>query len=373
MARDFYEVLGVGRDAGPEEVQEAYRRLARRYHPDVNRDPGAEDRFKEVNEAYSVLSDPRTRARYDRFGADFRRIPEAADDWTGGERVTPGAGTGPGPGRPRAGGPRVRTGGFGGPRGFEGVDFEDLIDSVFGAGGARGPVRGADQEAELPLTVEDAYHGGRRAITLAGPSGERAYTVDVPRGVTDGQRIRLRGEGGRGGGNAPAGDLYLRVRVRPHPRYRLDGRDIHLDLPVTPWEGALGAVVPVPTPGGTAKVTVPAGSSTGRRLRLRGEGMPARRGGRAGDLYAEIRVMVPPRPTEKERALLRELAAVSSFDPRRQDGARQDGPKQHGPKRHGTGRDGAGQSGATQEGPGHGRAGRGRGGPGRHNGTGRPR
>ncbi|MET7390350.1 J domain-containing protein [Streptomyces sp. NPDC005529] len=312
MARDFYEVLGVPRDADRDEIQRAYRNLARKYHPDVNKDPGAEDRFKEINEAFSVLSDPEQRARYDRFGEDFRKVPE---DWE--ERVGAGAGGGGFRWSSAAGGPRTRysTTGFG-DEGAEGVDFEDLFGSFFGGTG-RMRVPGADQEAELPLTVEEAYRGGRRTITLAGPSGQRRYDVEVPPGVTDGQRIRLAGEGGRGSSDAPAGDLYLRVRIQPHPQFRLDGRDVHVHLPVAPWEAALGATVPVPTPSGaTAKVTVPAGSSSGRRLRLRGEGMPAPRGAN-GDLYAELRVMVPPRLGDRERELFEELAAVSSFDPRR--------------------------------------------------------
>lgn len=208
---------------------------------------------------------------------------------------------------------RYSTAGFEG----EGVDVEDLFGSLFGGAG-RMRVPGADQEAELPLTVEEAYRGGRRTVTLAGPAGQRRYQVDVPPGTTDGQRIRLAGEGGRGSGDdAPAGDLYLRVRIRPHPEFRLYGRDVHVTLPVTPWEAALGATVPVPTPSGaTAKVTVPAGSSSGRRLRLRGEGMPGPRGAN-GDLYAELRIMVPPRLSDRERELLEELASVSSFDPRR--------------------------------------------------------
>jgi len=308
MARDFYEVLGVPRTADRDEIQRAYRTLARRYHPDVNKDPQAEERFKEINEAFSVLSDPEQRARYDRFGEDFRKIPE---DWD--ERVAAGAGSGSR--WTTGGGPRVRysTAGFGG----EGVDVEDLFGSLFGGAG-RMRVPGADQEAELPLTVEEAYRGGRRTVTLAGPAGQRRYEVDVPPGTTDGQRIRLAGEGGRrSGGDAPAGDLYLRVRIQPHPEFRLDGRDVHVRLPVTPWEAALGATVPVLTPSGaTAKVTVPAGSSSGRRLRLRGEGMPNPRGAN-GDLYAELRIMVPPRLSDRERELLEELAAVSSFDPRR--------------------------------------------------------
>lgn len=314
MARDFYEVLGVARTADRDELQRAYRKLARKYHPDVNKDPQAEERFKEINEAYSVLSDPEQRARYDRFGEDFRKVPE---DWE--ERVAAGAGAGSGNGfrwsTGAGGGPRVQysTAGFGG----EGVDVEDLFGSLFGGAG-RMRVPGADQEAELPLTVEEAYRGGRRTVTLAGPAGQRRYQVDVPPGTIDGQRIRLAGEGGRGSGDdAPAGDLYLRVRIQPHPEFRLDGRDVHVTLPVTPWEAALGATVPVRTPSGaTAKVTVPAGSSSGRRLRLRGEGMPGPRGAN-GDLYAELRIMVPPRLSKRERELLEELAAVSSFDPRR--------------------------------------------------------
>ncbi|WP_405521687.1 J domain-containing protein [Streptomyces canus] len=313
MARDFYEVLGVPRTADRDEIQRAYRTLARRYHPDVNKDPQAEERFKEINEAFSVLSDPEQRARYDRFGEDFRKIPE---DWE--ERVAAGAGAGAGAGSgfrwSTGGGPRVRYATSG--SGAEGIDVDDLFGSFFGGAG-RMRVPGADQEAELPLTVEEAYRGGRRTVTLAGPDGQRRYEVDVPPGVTDGRRIRLAGEGGRGSGDGSAGDLYLRVRIQPHPQFRLEGRDVYVQLPVTPWEAALGATVPVPTPSGaTAKVTVPAGSSSGRRLRLRGEGMPGPRDAN-GDLYAELRIMVPPRLSDRERELLEELAAVSSFDPRR--------------------------------------------------------
>ncbi|MFE7775282.1 DnaJ C-terminal domain-containing protein [Streptomyces sp. NPDC057445] len=318
MARDYYDVLGVQRDASPEEIQQAFRKLARKHHPDINKDPEAEERFKELNEAYGVLSDPGTRARYDRWGEDFRQIPEDYD-----ERVAAGAGARGGgwsgwtTGYGRGGGGGVRQGTDHGD-GFDGsgVDFEDLFGGIFGRGAARGPVPGADQEAEIQLTVQEAYRGGRRSVTLAGPDGQRTYDVRIPSGVTDGQRIRLAGEGGQGSGQAPRGDLYLRVRIKPDSRFRLEGRDIHVVLPVTPWEAALGASVPLPTPGGTAKVTVPAGSSSGRRLRLRGEGMPSPRGP-AGDLYAEVRIMVPPKPTDRERELFEELAAVSTFDPRK--------------------------------------------------------
>lgn len=321
MARDYYEVLGVPRNADADELQQAYRRLARDNHPDINRDPAAEERFKEVNEAYHVLSDPQQRARYDRFGEDFRQVPE---DWD--QRVRAGgARAGAGAGRPGRGGRTVYTsdgdfvdfGDFGGGGDFGGVggiDLEDLLGGMFG--GRAGPISGADQEAELPLSVEEAYRGGRRPITLEGTAGPRTYTVTIPPGVTDGQRIRLAGEGGQGRGSGAAGDLYLVVRILPHPRFRVDGRDIAVSLPLAPWEAALGATVPVTTPGGETKVTVPAGSSTGRRLRLRGEGMPNPRGV-PGDLYAEVKIMVPQRPTPRERELFAELAETSTFDPRR--------------------------------------------------------
>jgi curved DNA-binding protein len=329
MARDYYEVLGVPRSADNDELQRAFRRLARENHPDINRDPAAEERFKEINEAYHVLSDPEMRKRYDRFGENFRQVP---DDWeqrvgAGGFRGGPsGFRGGPsgfrgargGSGGPSRDGRTVYStddfGDFGGVGGAGGIDLEDLLGGMFGRGRG-GPVAGADQEAELPLTVEEAYRGGRRQITLNGPDGPRRYTVTVPKGVTDGQRIRLAGEGGRGRGSGSPGDLYLIARILPHPRFRLQGRDVTVDLPLTPWEAALGATVRVTTPGGESKVTVPAGSSTGRRLRLRGEGMPNPKG-TPGDLYAEVKIMVPPRLTPRERELFSALAEESRFDPR---------------------------------------------------------
>jgi curved DNA-binding protein len=320
-ARDFYEILGVPRNAGQDEIQRAYRKLARKYHPDVNKAPDAEDRFKEASEAYAVLSDPEQRKRYDAFGEDFRRVPPDVDPETWARAR---AGTG---GRARAG---AGTGGFGGGTGgfgagAEEVDLEDLLGGIFGgrAGrGARGggfgwgPIPGADQEAELELTVEEAYRGGHRTITLSGGDGQRTIDVNIPPGVTDGQRIRLAGQGGRGGDGGQAGDLYLVVRIKPHPRYRVEGRDIHLRLPLAPWEAALGTSVAVDTPGGEAKVKVPGGTSSGKRLRLRGRGLPNPHG-TPGDLFAEIQIMVPPKPTPEERRLFQELAATSSFDPRR--------------------------------------------------------
>ncbi|MCU1656934.1 MAG: molecular chaperone DnaJ [Pseudonocardiales bacterium] len=312
MARDYYETLGVSRSATADEIQRAFRSLARRYHPDINSDPSAEDRFKEINEAYQVLSDPETRSRYDRFGPDFRQIPDdvAAGAARGASRQRQRGG-----GRPRA----TRAGGYSG-----GIDIDDLLsglggvggfDSIFSGFGGSGPAPGADQQAEIELTVEQAYTGGQQRVTLSSGSGERSYDVNIPAGVTDGQRIRLAGQGGQGSQGGAPGDLYLVVRIKPHERFRLEGRDIYVELAVAPWEAALGATVPVPTPGGEAKVTVPGGSSSGRRLRVSGEGMPNRRGAR-GDLYAIVRIVVPRRLKRRERELFEQLAAVSTFDPR---------------------------------------------------------
>jgi curved DNA-binding protein len=310
MARDYYEALGVSRTASKDEIQKAYRKLARQYHPDVNKDPGAEDRFKEISEAYSVLTDDSMRARYDRFGPDFRQIPEDYDERVGaGRRARASSGA-------RRAGARAAAdagfdGGFSGFGGFGGgnVDVEDLFSSIFRERG--GNFRGADQEVELPLTLEEAFHGGRKHIRL----DSREYDVNIPRGVVDGQRIRLRGEGGQGFGEGPQGDLYLIARIQPHPRFRLEGRDIITTVPITPWEGALGATILVSAPGGEVKLKVPPGTSSGRRLRVRGEGMPRRRGD-PGDLIVEASIKVPRRLTPRERELFEELAAVSNFNPR---------------------------------------------------------
>jgi curved DNA-binding protein len=316
--RDFYEILGVSRNATQEQIQRAYRKLARAHHPDVNKDPGAEDRFKDVSEAYNVLHDPETRRRYDAFGPDFRRVPDDVDPETwnraaaGGGPRTGGAGTG----RRARRGSAADTGfatGFG-----EDIDLDDLLGGLFGgrAGPGWGPIPGADQEAVIDLTVEEAYRGTRRSVTLEGGGQTRTLQVTIPAGVTNGQRIRLAGQGGRGTEGAPAGDLYLIVRIAPHPRYRVEGRDLHVELPLAPWEAALGTTVAVETPDGEAKVKVPAGTSSGRRLRLRGRGLPNPKG-TAGDLYAEARILVPRKLPAEERRLFEELAATSTFDPRR--------------------------------------------------------
>jgi curved DNA-binding protein len=303
--RDFYEILGVRRDASADEIRRAYRKLAREHHPDVSKEPGAEERFKQISEAYDVLSDPEKREKYDRFGAAWRQAGDGA------------AGPGFGGFDSQAGFGDVRVefgdGDFG--------DFGDFVESIFG--GRRGArragfgdfaARGADHEAVLELSLEEAARGGRRSISLG---DGRSYDVNIPAGVRDGQRIRLAGEGGQGIGGGPSGDLFLRVRIKPHPRFRLDGRDLYVDVPVTPWEAALGADVEVPTLDGTARVRVPAGSSSGRRLRLRGEGFPGAGGGH-GDLYATVKIMVPKRLNARERELFQQLAEASAFDPRRE-------------------------------------------------------
>jgi curved DNA-binding protein len=310
--RDFYEVLGVSRDATAQDIQRAYRKLARAYHPDINKDPEAEERFKEVAEAYDLLSDPETRKLYDAYGHDFRQVPEGVDPDTW-ARARAGQQRSRGPGGP--GGPGVDEQWF--TRGGDGIDLDDLLGGMFGRQRRGwGPVRGANQEAELVLSVDEAYRGGRRTVTLSGAEGPRSYDVHIPPGVTDGQRIRLAGQGGQGTAQAPAGDLYLVVRIAPHRRYRVEGRDIYVELPVAPWEAALGATVPTETPAGEAKVRVPAGSSSGRRLRLRRRGMPNPRG-EPGDFFAEVRIRVPSSLSDEERRLFEELAKTSTFDPRK--------------------------------------------------------
>jgi curved DNA-binding protein len=326
--RDFYQDLELGRDASKEDIQRQYRRLARQYHPDVNKDPGAEERFKNISEAHDVLSDPETRRKYDTFGADFRSVPDGVDpDTWARARAGQRAGAGAGAGRGRRGASSDGTGGFGGDGGFtystgDDIDLEELFGGMFGGGFGggrgrrRGPIPGADQEAEIVLSVEDAYRGGRRTITFPGPGGPRTLEVNIPAGVTDGQRIRLSGQGGQGSEGAAAGDLYLRVRIADDPRYRVEDRDIYVDLPVAPWEAVLGGKVPVQTPDGSATVTVPPGTSSGRRLRLRGKGLPNPKG-KPGDLYAEVRIVVPDRVSDDERRLWEQLARESDFDPRR--------------------------------------------------------
>jgi curved DNA-binding protein len=295
--KDYYAVLGVPKDATQDDIRRAYRKLAREYHPDLNSDDDAEERFKELGEAYEVLSDSDKRERYDRLGAQWRA---REDDPGAGDFEDFFAGQG-----------------FGGDVGGEFGDgvFSDFFERLFGDGAgyrASGPLRGRDREALLELSLEDALAGGRRRLTL---DDGRSIEVNIPAEVREGQRIRLAGQGGAGRDGGPAGDLYLLVRFGPHPRFRRQGDDLLVDVDVAPWEAALGATVPVPTLTGSAQVRMPAGSSSGRRLRLRGRGLP-RRDGERGNLYAVVQIAVPKEPSEEERELFERLAAVSQFDPR---------------------------------------------------------
>jgi len=290
---DYYEVLGVPRDADQDAIRRAYRKLARTYHPDVNSDSDAEDRFKQVGEAYEVLSDPEKRERYDRLGANWREREQEAPDANFEEFFT-------------------RQGFGSDDTGFEFSD--DLFERLFGgrAGDGSGwrtsgPLRGVDREALLELSLEDALEGGRRKLTL----DRRDIDVNFPAGVRDGQLIRLAGQGGPGRDGGPPGDLYLRIALKPHPAFRRRGEnDLDVDLPVAAWQAALGATVPVRTPSGTAQIRVPEGSSSGRRLRLRGRGLPKAGGGR-GDLHAIVKITIPKHLSDRERELYEQLAKDS--------------------------------------------------------------
>jgi curved DNA-binding protein len=302
--RDYYDVLGVPRDASAADIRKAYRALARKHHPDVSKDADAKDRFAAISEAYEVLRDTDKRARYDRLGPNWK----AGDDVSAASGFRqPAASDSSGFG---AGDVRVE---------FGDGQFSDFFSRLFGEGrgqrraGVDGfSLRGSDQEAVLELTLEEAAVGRSRRLALA---DGRELDVSIPAGVRDGQRIRLAGQGEAGSGGAPPGDLYLRIRVLPHRRFRVEGRDLYLDLPVAPWEAALGATVEVPTLKGTARLRVPASSSSGRRLRLRGQGMP-NPAGDPGDLYAVVKIVLPKTLTNDERKAFERLAKVSKFDPR---------------------------------------------------------
>jgi len=339
--RDYYEVLGVARTASADEIKKAYRMLARKHHPDVNPgDKTAEEKFKEINEAYDVLSDPEKRRRYDQLGenwkagADFTPPPEWR--WEG---------------APPSGGGFDYGEIFGEGRSPGG--FSDFFEAIFGGrrgarAGAGFAMRGSDIEAEIQLSLEEAHRGVTRTITFEAAercpdcSGigtrdnqacptcrgrgsirrQKSLDVVIPAGVRDGSVIRLAGQGEPGTGNAPAGDLYLRVRVKPHHQFGVTGEDdIQIELPVAPWEAALGAKVSVPTLDEPVEMTIPAGTQGGQRLRLRGQGLNRRRGGR-GDQYVKLKIINPPKLSPKEKELFESLAAESRFDARELIGAK---------------------------------------------------
>jgi curved DNA-binding protein len=308
--KDYYATLGVDRQADADTLKRAYRKLARKYHPDVSHEPDAESRFKDVAEAHEALIDPERRAAYD----DLARRRDAAAAAGSPFDAMPGAGSGyEFSGRGRSG------------AGPDAAAFSDFFESLFGRQGrtAAGPQRGRDHHARIELDLEDLFRASRHTISLRRPvvdaqglSGvhDRQLEVAIPPGVQPGQQLRLAGQGEPGSADAPAGDLYLEIGLRPHPRFRRDGADLWFDLPVSPWEAALGARVPAPTPLGEVELAIPAGSQPGGRLRLKGRGLP---GTRPGDLYAVLQVVLPPADTDAARDAYAALAlAFATHDPR---------------------------------------------------------
>ena len=312
--KDYYKLMGVKRDATQDEIKRAYRKLARKYHPDVSKEANAEAKFKELGEAYEVLKDPQKRAAYDQLGSQWKAGQEfrPPPDWErgfefrdfGGAR--PGAGAGAG-------------------------DFSDFFESLFG-GAARRPsgsrgtrefrVRGEDHHARVVIDLADSYRGATRSITLQIPETDargrvgtrpRTLSVRIPKGIRQGQQIRLAGQGGAGFGGGEAGDLYLEVEFSPNARYRVEGADVYLDVPVAPWEAALGATIEVPTPAGAVDLKVPPNSQTGKKLRLKGRGIPARE---PGDLYVVLQVVLPPADTAQRRAFYERMREEFAFHPR---------------------------------------------------------
>jgi len=311
--KDYYKIMGVARDATQDEIKRAYRQLARKYHPDVSKSPDAEARFKELGEAYAVLKDLEKRAAYDQLGSSWK----AGQDF----RPPPGA-----------------NGGFefsGSGAGMDERDFSDFFESIFGRSEGHAQrsrathhARGQDHHARVQIDLEDAYTGATRAITLQAPEMDEqgrvhmkkhTLNVTIPRGIRAGQHIRLAGQGMPGVGQGSAGDLYLEVEFRPHPRYRVEQRDVYFDLRIAPWEAALSASVEVPTPSGAVELKIPAGAAAGRKLRLKGRGIP---GSTPGDFYAVLQIALPPADTDAARVFYKGMAEqFKSFDPRSTPGA----------------------------------------------------
>lgn len=320
---DYYETLGVPRTATQDDIKKAYRKLSKKFHPDINKTKGAEDKFKQVGEAYEVLKDPERRRKYDDLGSGF----------AGGQDF-----------RPPTGWQNVDFN-FGGTRpGDVPGGFSDFFETFFSQGGAGGrgrrrrspatdggspfgepePRAGHQHEVDLTISLEDAYHGATKTITLEqaqhGADGgrraeQRSFQVKIPPGTTEGKKIRLAGQGGKGRGGGAAGDLLLRVHIDDHPRFRVDGHDLSAVLPLAPWEAMFGAKVPFNTLDGEVQLKIPPGSQAGSKLRLKEKGLPKQSGER-GALVVELRVMVPTAPSDAERALWEELQKVSTFKPR---------------------------------------------------------
>jgi len=309
--KDYYAIMGVERDATQDEIKRAYRKLARKFHPDVSTETDAERRFKEVGEAYEVLKDPEKRAAYDQLGTR----------WQAGEEFRP---------------PPDWSQGFefhgGGFTGSDANDFSDFFESLFGHGDLGGGfgrhgrrqfhARGEDTHAKVLIDLEDAYQGATRSLTLkhseVGADGRpavktRNLNVRIPKGVRQGQHIRLAKQGGAGLGEGEPGDLFLQIDFRPHPYFKVEGKDVYLDLPVTPWEAALGASLKIPTPTGYVELTIPANSANGRKLRLKGRGIPAKS---PGDLYIVLQVALPKADSEEARKAYETFRDATQFNPR---------------------------------------------------------
>ncbi len=302
--KDYYDVLGVSRGADAAEIKKAFRKLARTYHPDINTGAEAEAKFKDVNEAYEVLKDPERRAAYDQLG---KEPPQG------------GAGYSPPPGWDSG----FAFSDSGGP---DDAAFSEFFETLFRRDrtprGGTGAARGADSHGRIEVAVEDAFTGATRQLSLrspvVGPDGtvtlkHRTIAVAIPKGIGAGQHIRLAGQGEPGFGQGPAGDLFLEVSFAPHPVYRPDGRDLHLDLPIAPWEAALGGQVVMPTPGGKVDLRIPKNARTGQKMRLKGKGLP---GTPAGDIYAKLRIVNPKVETAQARAFFEKMSKEMPFDPR---------------------------------------------------------
>jgi curved DNA-binding protein len=310
--KDYYKTMGLERDASQEEIKRVYRKLARKYHPDVSKEANAEVKFKQVGEAYEVLKDPEKRAAYDRLGPDLKPGQDfhPPPNWDAGFEFSGGGFTG-----------------------AAGDGFSSFFEELFGRAGAgrytpQGGgfhARGQDHHAKVVVDLDDAFNGATRSITLQTPSLDaqgqlqmthRTLHVKIPKGIKEGQQIRLKEQGSPGQGRGGVGDLYLEIYFNPHPFYRVDGRDLYLKLPVTPWEVALGATVKMPTPGGVVDLKIPRGSSSGKKLRLKNRGIPSNSGNPAGDIYVSLVVTVPSADSEQAKALYKEMANTLAFNPR---------------------------------------------------------
>jgi curved DNA-binding protein len=306
---DYYKLLGVAREATQDDIKRAYRKLARKYHPDVSKEPDAEARFKEVGEAYEVLKDVEKRAAYDQLGADWQNGQnfQPPPDWDAGFEFSGGGYTT-------------------GDAEFHSDFFEEMFGRNFHrqSGGPSGyrPTQGEDHHAKVLIDLEDSINGASRSISLRVPElsddghvqlRDRTLNVRIPKGIRPGQQLRLAGQGGPGPGGSKAGDLYLEVEFRQHPLYRLDGADVHLDLPVTPWEAVLGASINVPTLSGTVNLKIPPGSGQGKKLRIKDRGLP---GKTPGHMYVELQIALPPADTEAAKKLYGEMEEQLEFNPR---------------------------------------------------------